>query len=252
MAAFRSKKISTAHTGAHQTAVVNFLWSLPLASVCLFFLLLNLAILGGAIAAGQVLQRYGAPPMNLRSISRSEWLLSMATVMVNAAISVAGWALWKSGWLTMNTTGSAWQILRDTLILVLVMDFALYALHRIAHLPLFYRIAHFKHHEYREVRVVTLFVMHPLEALGFGSLWVLTLTLFPFTVESVLLFLNLNLYFGVTAHCGLSLYPRALAGALSRFALSDPDFHARHHRDEAFNLGFYTTIWDRLFRTFRA
>ena len=189
--------------------------------------------------------------MRIKSISRSEWFLSLSTVSVNTAISVAGWALWKSGWLILNTAGGALVILRDTVTLVLAMDFALYVLHRIAHLPLFYRIAHFKHHEYLEVRVVTLFVMHPLEALGFGSLWVLTLTLFPFTVESVLLFLNVNLYFGVTAHCGLRLYPRALAYLLSRCALSDPDFHARHHREEAFNLGFYTTIWDRLFRTFR-
>ncbi len=236
----------------HRVSVIDWLWSLTPVTISVFFLLLNLAILAGAIAAGQMLQRFGGPLMSLKSISLSEWLFALSTVTVNAAISVAGWALWKSGWLTLNITGGALQILRDTLILVLVMDLALYVLHRIAHLPLFYRIAHFKHHEYREVRVVTLFVMHPLEALGFGSLWVLTLTLFPFTVEAVLLFLNLNLYFGVTAHCGLRLYPRAWASVLSRFALSDPDFHARHHRDEAFNLGFYTTIWDRLFRTFRA
>lgn len=220
--------------------------------VCIFFLLLNLAILGGSIVAGQILHRLGAPAMQLRSISVVEWMLSLSTVTINAAISVAGWALWKSGWLTLNTTGGVLAILRDTLILVLVMDFALYVLHRIAHLPVFYRLAHFKHHEYRDVRVIALFVMHPLEALGFGSLWVFTLTLFPFTVESVLLFLNLNLYFGVTAHGGLRLYSRAVAAVLSRLALSDPDFHARHHRDEAHNLGFYTTIWDRLFRTFRA
>ncbi len=230
--------------------MLDWLWSSTVAGIIAFFLLLNLAILAGTIAAGQVLQRFGGPLMSLKSISPIEWLLSLSTVTVNAAISVAGWVLWKSGWLTLNTTGGAWRILRDTLILMLVMDLALYVLHRVAHVPYFFRLAHFKHHEYRDVRAVTLFVMHPLEALGFGSLWVVTLMFFPFTVESVLLFLNLNLYFGVTAHCGLRLYPRALAGVFSRFALSDPEFHARHHRDEALNLGFYTTIWDRLFRSY--
>lgn len=217
--------------------------------VCLFFLVLNLAILGGGLFAGQILHRFGAPVMSLRSISPVEWILSFSTVAINAAISVAGWALWKFGWLTLNTTGGMFAILRDTLILVLVMDFALYILHRIAHLPVFYGLAHFKHHEYRGVRVITLFVMHPLEALGFGSLWVFTLTLFPFTVESVLLFLNLNLYFGVTAHCGLRLYPRWLSQALGFFSVTDPAFHEQHHLREQKNFGFYTALWDHLFGT---
>jgi sterol desaturase/sphingolipid hydroxylase (fatty acid hydroxylase superfamily) len=28
-------------------------------------------------------------------------------------------------------------------------------------------------------------------------------------------------------------------------------FHARHHQDITCNFGFYTLIWDRLFRTLR-
>jgi lathosterol oxidase len=91
--------------------------------------------------------------------------------------------------------------------------------------------------------------MHPLEALGFGSLWVITLMLSAFSFESVIIFLQLNLYFGIAAHCGFSPYPKWLSKTMAALAIAEPDFHLQHHRDETVNLGFYTTIWDRVFRT---
>lgn len=210
-------------------------------------------ILAGALVSGAVADRlFRDTPDQIVQATRTEWLLALSTVTMNTAISVAGWALWKLGWLKLNSVGSLVDILRDTLVLVFTMDLSLYVLHRIAHLPIFYRIAHYKHHEYRTVRVITLFVMHPLEALGFGMLWVMTLTLFPFTVEAVLIFLTINMYFGIAAHCGVALYPRPLKHLIGRLGFSDPDFHACHHREENYNLGFYTTIWDRLFKTMRS
>jgi sterol desaturase/sphingolipid hydroxylase (fatty acid hydroxylase superfamily) len=98
------------------------------------------------------------------------------------------------------------------------------------------------------VRPLTLFVMHPLEALGFGSLWVITLMLSAFSFESVIIFLQLNLYFGIAAHCGFS-HTQNGSRKPWQLAIAEPDFHLQHHRDETVNLGFYTTIWDRVFRT---
>ncbi len=226
-----------------------WLWSLSSAEATVFFLVLNLLILTGALAAERVVPMLFRAAPRASSHSRLEWLLAFATVSINTIISVAGWFLWKLGCLQLNQQASVLVILRDTLVLVLAMDLALYVLHRGAHMKWFYSWAHYLHHEYRNVRMFTLLVMHPLEALGFGSLWVLTLTLFAFSVEAVVIFLQLNLYFGLAAHCGFYPYPNWLNRVLSAFHIALPEFHLQHHRDEKVNLGFYTTIWDKLFRT---
>ncbi len=230
--------------------MLEWLWHLSFVSASAVFLGLNVLIFLGALAAGWFIDRYLARRSLPRGrITATELVLSLCTVCINSAITSAGWLLWQRGVIQLNVAGNAWQILRDTLVLVVVMDLALYVLHRIAHIPLFYKIAHYKHHEYKEVRVLTLFVMSPLEALGFGTLWVFTLCFFPFTIEAIAVFLNLNLYFGVTAHAGVALYPAGLRRACAAIGLTYPEFHGAHHENEAVNMGFYTRIWDVLFHT---
>lgn len=230
--------------------MLEWLWHLHFASASAVFFALNVLIFAGALVAGRVIDYYFRPDQKLPgSATATEVLLSLSTVLINTAITSAGWLLWRQGTIRLETDGVWWQVVRDTLVLVLTMDLALYLLHRLAHLPVFYKLAHYKHHEYNEVRVLTLFVMSPVEALGFGSLWVLTLCFFPSTIEAVAIFLNLNLYFGITAHCGVALYPPGVQKVLAALGLTFPDFHRAHHENEAVNIGFYTRIWDLLFGT---
>lgn len=230
--------------------MLDWLWRLDFVSVSAVFLVLNVMIFGGALAAGYVIGRFFPGGKTYHGkVTATELILSGSTVFINSAITSAGWLLWKAGVIRLNVAGVWWQIARDTLVLVLAMDLALYILHRIAHIPFFHKIAHYKHHEFREVRVLTLFVMSPLEALGFGTLWVFTLCFFPFTIESVAIFLNLNLFFGITAHAGVALYPEWLRRAVSAVGLTYPDFHRLHHENESANMGFYTRLWDILWGT---
>jgi Delta7-sterol 5-desaturase len=230
--------------------MLEWIWHLSFVSASAVFLGLNILIFLGALAAGVVIDRFPSRQKTVRARATAiELVLSFSTVFINSAITSGGWLLWKQGVIRLNVTGSWWQILRDTLVLVVVMDLALYILHRIAHIPFFYKIAHYKHHEYKEVRVLTLFVMSPLEALGFGTLWVFTLCFFPFTIEAVAVFLNLNLLFGITAHAGVPLYPEPLRRVLAAVGLTYPEFHRRHHETESVNMGFYTRIWDVVFRS---
>jgi Delta7-sterol 5-desaturase len=230
--------------------MLEWLWRLNFYSASAAFLFLNVLIFIGALATGRIIDHFFMPiPAGRQKVTGTELMLSFSTVFINAAITSGGWLLWRQGTIRLNADGAWWQIARDTAVLVITMDLALYILHRIAHLPVFYKLAHDKHHEYRDVRVLTLFVMSPLEALGFGSLWVLTLCLFPFTIEAVAIFLNLNLFFGITAHAGVSLYPAWLQRVVSALGFTYPDFHRLHHENEAANMGFYTRIWDVLFRT---
>lgn len=229
--------------------MIDWLWSISLNQATAFFLALNILILLGALIAEKVAARLFTTAPGSGTPSRLELVLASSTIAINALISVAGWLLWKHGHLQLNRHADAVTIVRDTLVLVLAMDFVLYVMHRIAHMRWFYNWAHYLHHEHRDVRMLTLFVMHPLEALGFGSLWVITLTLHAFSVEAVIIFLQLNLYFGIAAHCGFTPYPKWLLRVMSALCISAPEFHLQHHRNENINLGFYTTIWDKIFRS---
>ncbi|MBN8219483.1 MAG: sterol desaturase family protein [Spirochaetes bacterium] len=232
--------------------LLEWLWQQSFVSASAVFFALNILIFAGALAAGKFIDHFFNPGKeNAGRFTATELLLSCSTVCINSAITSGGWLLWKAGVIRLNTQAAWWQILRDTAVLVLAMDLALYILHRIAHIPLFYKIAHYKHHEYKEVTVLTLFVMSPLEALGFGTLWVFTLCFFSFSIEAVALFLNMNLYFGITAHAGTAIYPERLRRFVSALGFTYPDFHRLHHENERVNMGFYTRIWDVLLKTSR-
>jgi lathosterol oxidase len=65
----------------------------------------------------------------------------------------------------------------------------------------------------------------------------------------VVIYVGLNLYYGLVGHLGVELYPRWWAGHRLFGVFTTCTFHDQHHRDPAYNHGFYTTLWDRLFGT---
>jgi lathosterol oxidase len=130
--------------------MLDWLWSMSVAEATGFFFALNILIVSGAYCLECIVPRFfKTAPQNLQH-SSLELLLMTCTVFVNAVISVAGWLLWKHGYLQLNRHAGVLTALRDTLVLVLLMDFALYVLHRIAHMRWFYGWAHYLHHKYRE------------------------------------------------------------------------------------------------------
>jgi sterol desaturase/sphingolipid hydroxylase (fatty acid hydroxylase superfamily) len=184
-----------------------------------------------------------APP-----VTRPESLLAALCVTVNALVAVAGAMLWRGGMIRLHAS-APFAVLVDTLVLLFAMDASMYALHRVAHHPLVFRFVHGVHHQYENPRPLTLFVLHPLEVLGFGTLWIIVLTLYHASVLGITCYLTLNLYFGLLGHLGVEPLPAAwLRLPLLRY-VSTGTFHAEHHQEREYNFGFYTVIWDRLFGT---
>ncbi len=182
------------------------------------------------------------------ALSAAELRLAGACVLGNSLVMWLGWWLFRSGWLRVATESSPFVALADALILLLVMDFAMYVAHRLAHHPLAFRYVHGVHHRYERVRPLTLFVLHPLEVLGFGGLWLGVLLLHAFSLPGMLLYLTLNTLFGVLGHVGVEPFPPPVRA----LPIGSSSFHAHHHQDPRSNFGFYTSVWDRLFRTLDA
>jgi sterol desaturase/sphingolipid hydroxylase (fatty acid hydroxylase superfamily) len=147
-----------------------------------------------------------------------------------------------------------WPYWLRLLIVLLVLDLAIWAQHLASHkVPLFWRL-HQVHHADRDIDVTTAVRFHPIE-IALSMLWkivvVVPLGASPFAVFLFEVILNACAMFN---HANIAL-PAGLDGTL-RLLIVTPDMHRVHHsvlRDEHDrNYGFNLSVWDRLFGTYVA
>ncbi len=186
-----------------------------------------------------------APPT-----TRLELTIVCATLLMNSVTTLAAVLLWRHGIVRVRWDPTAWAVV-DTFLLLLVMDGAMYALHRVAHLPWVYPWLHQPHHEYDKPRPLTLLILNPLENLAFGLLILVVLAAYPFHVVAVGVFFVFNIVSGIVGHLGVEPLPDWWVRTPVVMNVTGGSFHARHHQDVTANFGFYTIIWDRVFGTLR-
>lgn len=180
-------------------------------------------------------------------VTRSDFYLSLLTIGCNSFVMLLGAFLWKKVWIVPGQTESVIGIIAEVAVLLLLMDFLMYLFHFAAHLPLVYKVLHGKHHEHISTNFLSLFVLHPLETIGFGLMMLVILTGYDFSVISISIYLLLNLIWGTIGHLNREFFP----ASFDRFFVGTTRFHNQHHLDESKNFGFYTSIWDRLFGTYK-
>jgi lathosterol oxidase len=219
--------------------------------VLMFFLVANLAIFGGSILLCWVLgvafkgKRIFDRWEPLRSI---EVMAAVSAVVLNSAVSVAGWWLWAHGLITLRSAG-IFRSVADCLFMVLAMDLGMYGFHRVAHHPVIFRIVHRFHHRHEATNPISLFVLHPIEVIGFGSLMILFLVLYPMSFGGLMGYLTLNILFGTLGHSGVEPFPATIGRLPVLRLIGTSTFHAEHHEHPKYNFGFYTLFWDKLFGT---
>jgi lathosterol oxidase len=174
--------------------------------------------------------------------------LAAGCILLNASVSIVGWILWKAGWIRLTFPG--WQrTILDTALLLAYMDAGMYVTHLVVHHPRLFAIVHKTHHAHESTNPLSLFVLSPLEVLGFGSLLISALLAFPLSAIALLIYLTLNIAFGTLGHAGVEPFPRVwFRNPLFR-QIGTSTFHGLHHADRKHNFGFYTVIWDRIFGT---
>ncbi|MDQ0781245.1 sterol desaturase family protein [Chryseobacterium sp. W4I1] len=181
-------------------------------------------------------------------VTRSDFYLSLLTVFCNSLVMLLGAFLWKNTWICIDQNPSVASVLLETTALILLMDLLMYFFHYAAHLPFIYRILHGKHHEHVSTNFLSLFVLHPFETLGFGLMILALLVSYDFSIISITLYLFINLVWGTVGHLNREFFPESF----DRFFVGTTRFHNQHHLDESKNFGFYTSLWDRLFGTYRS
>jgi lathosterol oxidase len=233
----------------HQIA--GYFRDLPLWSVALLFLLENALIVLAGVTLGTVILRLPAVVRILPDPGRTSTLqrwLAVSTILLNTVVTLAGWKLWTLGVIRFDLD-TVWRIPVDLMAIVLIMDLASYAGHALAHHPWLYPLGHKLHHRFVDARPMTLFALHPGEVIGFGVLWLAVLAVVPFSIWALVGYTVLNLVFGIFGHLGVEPLPVRWRRWPVFTVVATPTMHAMHHLRPARNLGFYTTLWDRLFRT---
>lgn len=232
--------------------LIQPLFTMPLENAALWVLLENTLIFIVALVIGHFAVKIfkshaiNDPPPPITAI---EIILAISCVILNSLVTWAGVILWRVGVIQLRPDESFAGILVDFVILFLAMDFAMYVFHRVAHHPRLYSLIHDTHHRFDNPRPLTLFVLNPFETVGFGALWLVVISVYHSSFAGMMIYLTLNVAFGLIGHLGVEPFPRRwLELPLARF-ISTSTFHAGHHQDRHHNYGFYTVIWDRLFGT---
>lgn len=228
--------------------VIDWLQTGSLIGLGLAFLVENLLICAGAILGGQwLVARYAprrvvpAPP----PVTGAELAVVLLTVVLNTAVTLLGLLLWRRGLIRCRSDVGL-GVLVDVVLLLGVMDSAMYWLHRLAHTAPLYALLHQYHHRFTQPRPLTLFALNPVETLAFGGLWLVVLCLYQPSWIGMLLYLSLNVVSGTIGHLGVEPLPRAWLRWPGLRHVAGASFHAQHHQDWTYNLGFYTLLWDRL------
>ena len=222
-----------------------------LAEAWLFFLAAN-----GGIFAGSVVLCWGLGSWFPRKRLFDRWealrpievIAALISVILNAGVSVGGWLLWTEDVITIGPT-SLWRSAFDGLVMLLAMDLGMYVFHRLAHRPSLYRLFHGFHHRHEATNPISLFVLHPVEVVGFGALLILFLMVYPMTLGGLIGYLTLNVLFGTIGHSGVEPFPPSLRCIPVAGLVGTSTFHAEHHEHPDYNFGFYTLFWDLIFGT---
>ncbi|WP_207423009.1 sterol desaturase family protein [Desertivirga brevis] len=167
------------------------------------------------------------------------------TVLINTIITYLGFLFYSLGTIGIRLSFD-FSIVTDFILIVLVMDLLTWSFHFILHRKVFFDKIHYISHSSKKLTPASLFVIHPLESLMLGFLWLAFLSFFSLNIFSIILFLVFHVIMGIVANLGINI--QAPESQFLRIFVS-PAFHSEHHKSRSINFGFYTKVWDNLFKT---
>ncbi|TFV93449.1 sterol desaturase family protein [Algoriphagus kandeliae] len=132
-----------------------------------------------------------------------------------------------------------------------VHDFYFYSIHRLMHVPKFFRLIHRVHHLSTNPSPWTAYAFHPLEAVLEAGIIPLIAFSFPVHPAALGLFLLFQFFYNVYGHLGFELFPKNFQRTWVGKWVNTGTAHNQHHEHFHGNYGLYTLIWDRIFGTLR-
>lgn len=212
-------------------------------TLSLFFLLENLVLLILSVIIGSFIDKEFA------TVKKTDikWIIS--TLFCNTAITIIGYKLYQYNFIKIDFHSTIFSLLFDIIILILLMDLFMFVFHYSAHKLTWFSPIHQLYHTHIETNVYSLFVLNPIETLGFGFIWLFLIAIIQFNFFSIIVYLILNLTYGILGHVKKDLFPAFWNSNIFTKWISTTKFHSNHHKNQSHNFGFYFTIWDKIFKT---
>ena len=135
--------------------------------------------------------------------------------------------------------------------MLFIHDTYFYWMHRMMHLPFFYKRIHLVHHKSTNPSPWTAYAFHPLEAvLEVAILPIIAFTL-PVHLPAIGLFFLFQIAYNVYGHLGFELYPQGFHQTKIGKWVNTSVAHNLHHKKFHGNYGLYFLFWDRMMGTMR-
>ena len=214
-----------------------------------------------SVFAAMALWEILAPRRPRRDTRGRRWVTNLAVVVIDSlvlrllvpllAVGTAAYAA-ANGYGLLNRI--ALPAVVEFVIAFVVLDFAIWLQHVASHkIPVLWRL-HRMHHADIDIDVSTALRFHPVEIL-LSMLWKMAVVLaIGAPVGAVILFEVVLNAMAMFNHGNVRV-PAPIDAVLRRIVVT-PDFHRVHHsvihRETDSNYGFNLSVWDRLFRTYRA
>ena len=123
-------------------------------------------------------------------------------------------------------------------IMFIIYDFYFYVTHRIMHHKKLFNLFHITHHKSKVISPLTALSMDVLEAIINQSALVLLFFLFPIHTTHVYIWVIVTISYTIYLHSGVELFSNKFL-----------ETNSEHHLKFKGNYGYYTLIWDKLFKT---
>ena len=207
------------------------------------------------------LYEYITPRRNFKINKTTRWFRNLSIITINVIIlrlllpftpsTVAIFAEQQQFGLLNNVH---FPFVVTIIISIFLLDLLIYTQHVVFHhIPLFWQI-HKIHHIDQEVDTTTGLRFHPIEIILSALLKSLAILLFGTPLIAVVLFEIILNATSMFSHANLKIPLRL--DKLLRLIIITPDMHRVHHsiivKETNSNFGFNLSLWDRLFRTYKA
>ena len=158
---------------------------------------------------------------------------------INVLVAIPGYFLYINSFISFTNV----NFFLDFLLIFFSIDVLMYFFHLLSHYVMPFKKMHQNHHQHKTFNGVSLYVMHPFEAVAFGLLLTVVVIVFSVNIYSFLIFLFINWLYGVIGHLNTksTKNPKLFGNNV---------FHQNHHKYGKYNFGFYTVLWDKLFGTY--
>jgi sterol desaturase/sphingolipid hydroxylase (fatty acid hydroxylase superfamily) len=134
-------------------------------------------------------------------------------------------------------------------LILIIYDLYFFLIHLFIHNKKIFKIVHLVHHQSKTISPLAAYSMHPLEAIFQHIGLILLFFLFPIHTSHVYIWVIASLAYSSYLHLGYEIFSdKFLKSNIGKFILSSTA-HNNHHKYFNCNFGFYTLIWDKLFKT---